>query len=375
MTKIIALTLLILTFCAISARAQTAFSDKIIIDLSSGGAISFQPKMSVLVNGKSLPFLDLSNLKHQTVIIENGLQRILYDETNNVIFGYEARIEPKKLNGDFQLSFQPLTENVAQTLRNRFFPKSLTNKKPFRLLTLQPSNVLNINDGETFELDLLVNSQMNVKISDRLRVAANRSELESNPPQDFTLNAIELAAIDSKIIVDNQLYKTRYASRRSQSSLLWFHLPDKGLFVASLTPREGYDFRRIGVLDNDKISFDVDGEKYSWTSGEPFFATEGVWNIWILHVPNYEPPVVALSKPLDEIASKRSFTSRIVDNLNVVGKILRLDFNFMRVQPKVTFAPNLNLAMPENKQTRAFVGGAKSLEELLPPEKSNKGRQ
>ena len=60
-----------------------------------------------------------------------------------------------------------------------------------------------------------------------------------------------------------------------QGSLLWFYVPQRGRFIFSLVPREGYSFQKIGILDNNVIEFIIDGEHYEWVSTLPILPNGG----------------------------------------------------------------------------------------------------
>ena len=51
--------------------------------------------------------------------------------------------------------------------------------------------------------------------------------------------------------------------------LPWFSVPGRGLFIISIQPHEGYDFQKIGVIEDNRISFTHGGDKYEWVSSLP----------------------------------------------------------------------------------------------------------
>jgi hypothetical protein len=54
---------------------------------------------------------------------------------------------------------------------------------------------------------------------------------------------------------------------------LWFYVPERGRFIFSLVPREGYSFEKIGILEGNKIEFVINGERYEWVSGVEILAS------------------------------------------------------------------------------------------------------
>lgn len=351
------------------AFAQTNFGETIIVDLQNSiGAVSFRPQMSSLQANAQAPAFSLVNLKQQVTSTENGFQRILFDEMNRVLFGYGLKIKKNEVDSKFVISFEPLNETALDTLNDKFLASSNT-KQPFRLLTLPPiSAPQTIADGETVALDLLVNSQMGVKITDRVRVASSRDLLREFPVKDFTLKDVHLAAHASYLKINDETFPVGNRIRRYNGSLLWLYVPEKGFFVVSLEPREGYDFRRIGILSGNKISFRLGDDQYEWTSSEAFLPIEGAWRLWLLHVPNYIPPAIALST---EIKPNENFEkSRIEKASEKAMEALRknpLDLDMSRKRGSIDAARLRKKSDPPNeKPTRVAAGGAASLDSLLP---------
>jgi hypothetical protein len=66
--------------------------------------------------------------------------------------------------------------------------------------------------------------------------------------------------------------------------VLAFHLPKKGWFVASTEPSAGYDFQKIGKLDENQITFKVDNRKYVITSDQPISQQTTSLALWIVRI-------------------------------------------------------------------------------------------
>lgn len=63
-----------------------------------------------------------------------------------------------------------------------------------------------------------------------------------------------------------------------------FHLPKKGWFIASTKTFEGYDFQKIGKLDNNKISFRIDNREYEIISDQPISSQVKSLELWITRI-------------------------------------------------------------------------------------------
>src|SRR5207237_3504789 len=91
-------------------------------------------------------------------------------------------------------------------------------------------------------------------------------------------------------------------------NVIWTTLPDRGRAFVSLTPRPDYDFKKIGIASENKITFTLDERRYEWVSETAvvgagssksvvrapdslFSCRSGVstWFVWVLHDPNYRP--------------------------------------------------------------------------------------
>jgi hypothetical protein len=139
-------------------------------------------------------------------------------------------------------------------------------------------------------------------------------------------------------------------------TLLWFYVPDRGRFIFSLVPREGYDFAKIAVLDDNRIEFTLNNERYEWLSSESILPTGGTWNLWVLHDTRYTPlfgsdiVVPRASPKLPKVLDK------IEGALNSQGASLSLN---LPGRPRET---RTGPVVPQ----RVMVGGADSMENLLP---------
>ena len=71
--------------------------------------------------------------------------------------------------------------------------------------------------------------------------------------------------------------------------MLWFYLPGRGRYIFSIIPYEGYPFQNIGKIENNKISFSLDGDLYEWISSSPIIGDGGNWQIWVLRDSSYRP--------------------------------------------------------------------------------------
>jgi hypothetical protein len=138
--------------------------------------------------------------------------------------------------------------------------------------------------------------------------------------------------------------------------LLWFYIPDRGRFIFSLVPREGYEFAKIAVVDDNRIEFTVNNERYEWLSSESILPNGGTWNLWVLHDPYYTPLFGSESRVPRTPAKGPNVFDKIEGALNKQGASLMLNL------PGRSGETRSGPVVPQ----RVIVGGADSMENLLP---------
>jgi hypothetical protein len=162
-----------------------------------------------------------------------------------------------------------------------------------------------IEDGGMFALDVLVNPQTGVKIVDLIRISSEtklattakelqpmRSAKELEPMRDFSPDAVELTVKNFKFLINDQAVLGADSPVRGgvTGTVIWLYLPGRGRFIFSLVPREGYDFQKIGKIQDNKISFQIAADRYEWISSTTVFGSSGGgWNLWVLHDADYAP--------------------------------------------------------------------------------------
>jgi hypothetical protein len=69
---------------------------------------------------------------------------------------------------------------------------------------------------------------------------------------------------------------------------LWLGLPGRGMYVLSLTPRDGYRFEKSGAIRNHVITFQDGSERYEIRTSAPIAGAGKAWNLYVLHLPKHE---------------------------------------------------------------------------------------
>ena len=189
-----------------------------------------------------------------------------------------------------------------------------------------------LDDGDAVSLELLVNHESGVKIVDVVKChfrslqRLRESHLES-APKDFTLDAVSLGVKNYSLLINGTLVSKSKSTIGFTGALIWFYVPERGRFIFSLVPREGYEFAKIAVLDGNKIEFTINNEKYEWVSSESILPNGGTWNLWVLHDTNYTPLFSSEGSAPRATPKNPNVFDKIEGALNNQGATLTLDLS------------------------------------------------
>ena len=346
--------LLCLHCFAFAAAAQSPAKRQLILQVSNGAFVAFRSETSE--PSKTPPDVNslAALLYSQAFAGENRIiHRVLTDAQQNVVFGYDLWISADPVTKTFSVAVLPADEefrrNFLKDVNGTFttFPKSTGPQM--------------LDDGDAVSLELLVNKESGVKIIDVVSVTFDRARLRDNQldsaPKDFTLDAVALAVKNYSLSINGSVVGKSKSSIGASGALLWFYVPERGRFIFSLVPREGYQFQKIAVLAEDKIEFTLNGERYEWHSAAPILPSGGYWHLWVLHDTTYTP-LFGSGTPVPKSAQKKSST--IFQKLE--GVLINQGAEFVRPSSGATQKVNPPIEVPQ----RVMVGGADTMENLLP---------
>lgn len=350
--------LLLCVHClAFVAAAQSPAKRHLVMQVSNGGFVAFRSETSTpgsKTDGKALAAL----LYSQAFTGENRIiHRVLTDAQKNVVFGYDLSITADPVTKKFSVAVLPADEAFR-----RSFLKDFTPLRPNSSFATFPKSTTpqTLDDGDAVTLELLVNEESGVKIIDVVSVTFDRSRLRDphldSAPKDFTLDAVALAVKNYSLSIDGSLVGKSKSSIGASGALLWFYVPDRGRFIFSLVPREGYQFEKIAVLDENKIEFTANGERYEWLSAAPILPNGGSWYLWVLHDKNYTP-LFGSETPVPKAAKKSSNVLQKIE-----GALTSQGAELMLGSPGPPKSNSTAVEVPQ----RVMVGGADSMENLLP---------
>jgi hypothetical protein len=341
--------ILLLCFHCLSAAAlaQNPAKRQLVLPLANGGFVSFRSEMpGGKVNSSSLTAL----LYAQAFAGENRIiHRLLTDAQQNVVFGYDLWVTADPITKKFSLAVLPADEAFRRSFLKgasfATFPKSTTPQT--------------LDDGDAVSLELLVNHESGAKIVDVVSVTFDRTRLRENnieaAPKDFTLDAVALGVKNYSLLINGSEVSKSKSTIGCTGALLWLYIPERGRFIFSLVPREGYDFEKIAVVDENRIAFTIDNERYEWVSSDSILPSGGTWNLWVLRDTNYTPLFSAeQSEPRPTLKTPGVF-DKIQGMLNKSGAELMLGLPSKSPREQTAVGPQ-----------RVMVGGADKMENLLP---------
>jgi hypothetical protein len=359
--------LLIIAFCLLNcfvvASAQERAKRQLIVPLADGGFVAFKSETAWAdAKTSTLNFQEMQGVfDTQALVDENHvIHRVLVDKAGKFIFGYDLVVEPRPAAKQFNIAVKPLDSQFENKLLARNSDQSSAANA--RISTLpQSAEPQLLEDGDSFALDLLINQYTGIKIVDVVKVSFDRSALwDTNPknlPRDFTPDAVELSMNDYRLLINGDVVAFG-KSGGCAGALIWFYLPGRGRFIFSLVPRERYEFQKVGVVDNDKIEFTIKGAHYEWISSAPVLRGGGVWNLWVLHDPNYTPLVADSSAEPKKKNKLEQIDSAVNDVKERAGRI--------RDQKQTTFHPDDKPQKQATKRVRLTIGAADRIENLWP---------
>jgi len=347
---------------AISAAAQNPAIHQLILPLSTGGFVAFRSETSI-PNKTTSDDNSLAMLLYSQAFAggDRIIHRVLTDAQQNVVFGYDLWVNADPLTKKFSVAVLPADEAFR-----RSFLKDSAPLRPAGEFATFPKSIApqTLDDGDAVSLELLVNRESGVKIVDVVSVTFDRSRLHDNRlesiPRDFTLDAVALAVKNYTLSINGNLVGKSKSSIGCTGALLWFYVPERGRFIFSLVPREGYQFEKIAVLDGNRIEFTVNGERYEWVSSSSILPNGGTWNLWVLHDTNYTPLFGSeTTTPRSPVTKGPNVLEKLDRALIKQGAVLTLNGAALNGAGKRDPTP---LDVPQ----RVMVGGADSMQNLLP---------
>lgn len=346
------------------ALGQESATRQLIVALPEGGFVSFRNQSAWTDLRKAFDLRKLpAALGAQAVADRNQtIHRVLRDNDGKFVFGYDLWITGDSGSKQFKISVKPLDLELQNALRT----KDQTTPNESISTFPAPTDPQILDDGAEFSLDLLINKETGVKIIDVVKVTFDRLRLENDAPRlrprDFTLDAVALEMKDYSLLVNDNLIATSKSKTGCAGTVLWIYIPNRGRFIFSLFPREGYSFQKAGTVDGNKIEFTLDGDRYQWLSSSPILKEEGTWNLWVLHDVQYSPLFAVRQPP----ATEKNALEKLDELIN---STLQKSSNAMKPRPsalQIAAEPKKVEKKTVKPRDVVMMGGADRIENLLP---------
>ena len=262
---------------------------------AQGDARTFSNGITVAVMTEytnSKPSTKIIDRVYETGSKENDtIHKIFVSSKTKQFFGYDLEVLPSSEKGKFQVTIKPLSVKPN--------PEFVADAKNLTLRTLPkyPETMV-VNDGDTILLDILENPQTKEKVTEVIKIINHwkgfgslfPERLPVTPPEDFRLEDVELRLKKFEVFVNDE--SVTKVGGGATGSLVSFYFPNgknKGRFIFSLIPRKDYNFQKIGTLQDERLEFTFNGEKYKFVTELPIVGTGKIWNVWVLYDPDYKP--------------------------------------------------------------------------------------
>ncbi len=367
-SKVRSLAFLLLLLPSLVAAQEEGRPNQI-VSLAEGGFVGFKSEIARTgrINASAAAREVQGELRARAFVDEHHIiHRVLLDGAGKYIFGYDVLIEAVPASKMFNIAVTPLDPKIEKELL-----AGGPGSQPQHIPTLpQSAEPQILDDGDSIALDLLVNPRSGLKIVDLVRVSFAREnlfqEMPRSLPKDFTLEAVALRVVDFRLLVDDSLVGAGKPGTDFNGALIWCYVEGEGRFIFSLVPREGYQFKKVGIIADNRIEFSLNGKRFEWLSTASILPTGGTWNLWVLHDPGYLPfgtQQVAIEE--------KNKLDKLEDSIKAVEtKIARIreptptGFSKKVVPQKTEETGTSNQSSP--KRFRVMVGAADRMENLLP---------
>lgn len=276
--------------------------------------------ITVAVFSKTIP--PVNNLKDTTLLPmlqtdfdnETKLFRSILDSKNSLSYDYSLEVTPGKEPDTFKVKFKLEDKTLMSKLNEKIqqFEKDFKDEKNTELKNMMEAPLamakdalpmfanyknkplpkypdeVTVNDGDAIVLDILEDPQTGAKVQDLIRITKEDKKkgffVDLQDPKDFALNDVQMMLQDLEVYENGKLVYPVLMGRTfpqsiSGSNLILYN--QTGKLLLSAIPKEGYNLEKLGSIEDNKIVFSYNGNKYKIVSKTPILGKTGKWSLWI----------------------------------------------------------------------------------------------
>jgi hypothetical protein len=220
----------------------------------------------------------------------NSWDHALYERNSQSYFGYEMTVLPGDDPSTRRVLFGPVNfARLERPLRAVAGDLQLNAAPPPRFPAPQV-----VHNGDTIAMDVAVSTDGGFRIVDYLHFSFGTTPkpapAASAAPADFTLDdgPLKFTLEPPDVFIDRQQFLKYVIMYNSPGgATLWFYFPDRGRYLLSLVPHEG--FTKAGAVRANVVTFSADGHDYEIRMPDPIAGREKAWNLYVMHDPSYLP--------------------------------------------------------------------------------------
>ena len=227
------------------------------------------------------------------------IHRVMLDRSGRTYFGYDVLVDTLPEANTYRITFQPLVMNERMALG--LFMDSWSAWVPLAAPRFPAPQTVHI--GEILELTLLTNAATKQRIVDYVTIQEPTPKVSpferpqerdfsyaTGTPRDITSTDVEIRIRSPRISINGKLEdSTTSHSDDVSGAFIWFYVPKHGRFVLSLGPHPELGFRKAGEVRGSSLLFTIGTDSYSLSAGARIAPGQAVFNLYLLHQPDWKP--------------------------------------------------------------------------------------
>lgn len=287
---------LLLVLMAFSALAQTS--------RTHGTRVWFRDGTCVEVHTEATGNAPLFASGTLNVDSSDTVQRLVLDEHDRVLFGYDVEARKGTAAGAYSIRIRPMDTQ-------HYLPAGVFVAAGNRVPTLAGSRDFPaVKSGEAVMVDILYNPTTGEKIYDVLRPLAATED-------EFAFDGV-------RVLVNGKLLDGTAASSTPGRAVL-LHLPERGDYFVALDPPANGQFTQAARVEREKLVIGENGDTIEVVSKANILKTAGSRKLWMYHNRKWRDP-----NDLAAELSREVTVARLQQQIETLSKTYRPDYPPLR---------------------------------------------